>query len=132
VTNTSDRLLLLARLLDPEDYRFIETRNPVIARRFRHQRMRIVQTELREVACEVGSKFRERASLIEASGQWRAYPALVRRTALTFGAIAKLRLATTLLAWRLPVLIDVAAATERLVGFATSGELSIVPSNFRG
>jgi hypothetical protein len=129
VTNTADRLLLLARLLDPEDYRFIETRNPAIADRFRHQRMRIVRTGLSEIAGEIGLKFRERASQIEAAGHWRAYPALVRRTALTFSAIGKLRLACTLFEWRLPVLIDVASATQRLAGLATAGELSIVPPN---
>lgn len=132
MTSPTDRLLLLVRLFEPEDYRFIETRNPAIAKRFRYQRMRIVRTELWEVAGETGSAFRDRASRIEAAGQWRAYPALLRRTALTFGAIAKLRLACTLFAWRLPLVIDVAKATDRLVGFATAGELSIAPSNSLG
>ncbi len=131
VTNFSDRLQLLTRLLDSEDYRFIETRNPAIAKRFRHQRMRIVRIGLREIAGELGSTFRKRASRIEAAGRWRAYPALAGGTALTFCAIAKLRLACTLFAWRLPVPIDVAAAAKQVSGFATAGELSIAPAHLR-
>ena len=90
-----------------------------------------MRTGLREIAGEFGVTFRARASRIEAAGQWRAYPALVGGTLLTYGAIGKLRLACMLFSWHLPVPIDVPAAVSRLAGFATAGELSITPSHSR-
>jgi hypothetical protein len=132
VTTDCDRLVLLASLLDPEDYQFIEARNPAIAKRFRSQRMRIFRNELWAIANNVGPTFRARASRIDAAGYWRAYPSLVQRTALICCAIAKLRFACMLFSWHLPVLIDVRAATSRLIRDATAGALSVAPSHSLG
>jgi hypothetical protein len=132
VTTDCDRLALLARLLDPEDYRFIETRNPAIAKRFRSQRMRIFRTEWWAIANNIGPTFRAGASRIDAAGYWRAYPSLLHRTALICCAIAKLRFACMLFSWHLPVLIDVRATTNRLVRYATAGTLSVAPSHSPG
>jgi hypothetical protein len=120
------RLLLLASLLDPEDYRFVEARRPAIAKRFRNDRMKIFRAELWRIAHEVGSMFRTRASRFDAAGYWRGYPALLERTALTFYALAQLRLACLLFSWHLPVLIDVAASTNRLIGYAMAESPSAV------
>jgi hypothetical protein len=125
-------LLLLARFLEAGDYEFIEARNPAIAKRFRRKRMRIFRNELWAIANEAGLTFRASASRIDAAGYWRAYPSLVRRTALTYCAIAKLRFACMLFSWRLPVLIDVRTTTNLLVGYARAGALSVAPSHSLG
>lgn len=132
VITNRDRLLLLTRFLDPEDYEFIEAHNSAAAKRFRSKRMRIFRSELWNLANEVGSTFRARASQIDAAGYWRAYPSLVQRTALTYCAIAKLRFACTLFSWRLPVPIDVRATANLLVRYATAGAPSAAPSHSLG
>jgi hypothetical protein len=132
VTTERDRLLLLARLLDPEDYEFIEARNPTIAARFRRQRMRIFRTELWAIVNDVRSMFRPRVSRLDAAGYWWAYPSLVHRTALICCAIAKLRFACMLFSWRLPVLIDVHVTTNRLARYITAEALSAEPSHSPG
>jgi hypothetical protein len=132
VTTDSDRLLLLSRLLDPEDYRFIEVLNPRIAKRFRRVRMQIFRRELWAIASEVAPTWRADVTRIEAAGYWRAYPALVRRTALIYCAITKLRFACMLFSYDLPMLIDVRAATDHLVRYATAAALSATPSHSLG
>ena len=132
MTTECDRLLLLAGLLDPEDYRFMESLNPAIAKNFRRERMRIFRTELRTIANEVGSTFRPRVSRLDAAGYWWAYPSLVHRTALICCALAKLRFACMLFSCRLPVLIDVRATTNRLARYITAEALSAEPSHSPG
>lgn len=127
VISARDRLLLLASLLDPEDYQFVEAQNPAIAKRFRSQRMQIFRAELWRIASNVGSTFRARASRIEAAGFWQAYLSLVHRTASTCYALSKLRFACMLFSWGLPVIVDVRTTTGLLFRCATAEAVFVAP-----
>ena len=132
MTTRLDRFVLLATLLDLADYEFVEALDPPLAKRFRRQRMQIMRAELRAITREVGLTFLERAARLEAGAYWRGYPSLIHSTALTYCAIARLRLASMLFSWHLPVLIDVGATTDRLARYAMAGASCVAPSRSLG
>jgi hypothetical protein len=120
----NERLGLLIRILDPEDYQYIRAYDFRIEARFRRERMRIYRGELRNLASDALRSYRTRLSNINAAGRWGAYPGLVMSTASTFSSIGKLWLAGALFQMRLPVMVDVAAHRERLNNFLTAEALS--------
>ncbi len=122
MTTDSERFGLLVRILESNDYAFIQHRNPSIAKRFRRDRLRIFRRELRDIAADSVETYQKRVSRISAAGQWSAYGPLVRETASVFVSLGKLSLAGTLFSWRIPVMINAGINVERLVKyFANDG-----------
>lgn len=121
----TERIELLQRLLDPEDYRYIKAQSDRMEAHFRRERMRIYRIGLRELMATMGDLYQARLSAMNAAGQWSAYPGLAWNTLGTFWALGRLWMAGTLFRFRLPLLVDVAAQHERLlrmVTHETSGE----------
>lgn len=121
----NERLSLLIRILDPEDYRYIRAHDFRTEARFRRERMKIYRGELRNIASEAVRSYQTRLSNINSAAQWAAYPGLVWSTASTFSSIGKLWVAGALFRVRLPVMVDVAAQRERLQRFLTAEALSV-------
>src|SRR5262249_43779932 len=98
----NDRLRLLIRILEPEDYAFIQRQNPLIAGRFRRDRMKVFRGGLRAITQEFLRSYEKRLSRINAAGCWQAYPGLLWSTITTFFFIGELWLAGALFWCRLP------------------------------
>src|SRR5690348_14784906 len=125
----NERLGLLIRMLDPEDYRFIAAFDLRTEIHFRRKRMKIYRGELREIAGEALRSYRAGLSNINAAGRWSAYPDLVWNTLGAFSSIATLWMAGSLFRLRLPVMFDVAARRERLQRFLTDETRSAKPGS---
>lgn len=115
----SDRLALLIRMLDPEDYQYIRAYDFRLEARFRRDRMRIYRAELRTIAADALESYQARLSNLNAAGAWIRYPSLVLSTANSFFSIGKLCVAGALFRFRIPVLVNLRKPQERLQRFLT-------------
>jgi hypothetical protein len=129
VITDTERFQLFVGILDRADYEFVAARNPRAEREFRRERVRIFRRELRSITDASARLYRVRASNLAAAGRWSAYPRLVSETIGSFVSIGKLALAGTLLAWRLPVMIDAASNASRVLRFVTAETFSSAPQN---
>jgi hypothetical protein len=127
VITETERFQLFVGILDREDYTFLSARNPRVERKFRRERVRIFRRELRLIAADSVKLYRVRASNLAAAGRWSAYPQLVLETIGSFVSIGKLSLAGTLLAWRLPLMIDAAGNASRVLRFVSAETASSGP-----
>ena len=125
----AERFHLFIRILDPEDYNFVRSRDPLMEGQFRRKRARIYRKELRSIAADSVKLYRVRAANIAASGRWAAYPPLVIDTISGFFSVGKLFAAGILFAWRLPVMIDTARNADRVLRFVTSPTAAAAPSD---
>jgi len=115
----NERLDLLIRILDPEDYRYIGAHDLRAEAQFRRERLRIYRSGLRELSSGIVRSYQARLANMNAAGQWTAYPRLAWSTAATLMAIGKLWMAGSMFRFRLPLLVNVAAQRDRLQRFLT-------------
>jgi hypothetical protein len=115
-----DRLRIMGRLLDPEDFAFVSSDRSVLPK-LRRARSRVFRRYLAHAGSETLRSYRVRLDRIRAVHAWsRAYPALLSDTAMTIFCLGKLRVALWLFAWRMPAIIDVARNVDRLVSYAST------------
>jgi hypothetical protein len=122
----AERLGLLIRILDPEDYRYIGGHDLRLESRLRRERMKIYRVGLLEIGSEIVDSYHARLANMNRAARWGAYGGLVVSTASMFLSLGKLWAAGALFGLRLPIFFDVAAQSERLSGFLTleaSGQL---------
>jgi hypothetical protein len=127
VITDTERFQLFVGILDCADYEFVGALNRRAEREFRRERVRIFRRELRLIADDSANLYRVRASNLAAAGRWSAYPRLVSETIGSFVSIGKLALAGTLLAWRLPLMIDAASNASRVLRFVSGETVSLAP-----
>ena len=123
----NERLGLLIRMLDPEDYRFVACYDFRTESRFRRERMRIYRGELRSIVMDAIRSHHAGLANINAAGRWSSYPSLVLGTMSALLCIGKLWAAGALFGLRLPVLFDLAAQRERLQSLLSPEPLSVTP-----
>jgi hypothetical protein len=122
--NAVERLALFVQILDPEDYGFLRSLDAHRERTFRRDRVRIFRRELRVITKDAAKLFRVRRLNLAKAGRWDNYVPLLGETAGGFWAIGKLWLAGTLLAWRIPMIVDAARNADRLARLVTSQKFS--------
>jgi hypothetical protein len=122
--SAAERLDLFVQILDPEDYGFIRSLDARRERTFRRDRVRIFRRELRVIVTDAANLFRIRRHNLARAGRWNDYIPLLGETAGGFWAIGKLWLAGTLLAWRIPMVVNGNRSAERLARLVTNQKFS--------
>ena len=123
----NERLALLVRMLDPDDYRYIRAYNFQIESEFRRRRMRIYRGALATLAGDILDSYQNRLANMNAAGSWHAYPGLAFSTASMFVSIGKLWIAAAMFQFRLPVIMNLAAQQLRLESFLSVEPISARP-----
>ncbi len=129
MTGHAERFQIFLTILDAADCEFVERRDARLARSFRKTRARIFRRELSVIATEAGNLFRVRRDNIAAAGRWSAYAPLLRETAGSYWAIAKLHLAATAYSLQLPRVVDAARNADRVLRFITSQTIAANPAS---
>ena len=115
-----NRIRIMARLFDDEDFEFI-SRHSGVARRFRKDRASVFGCYLQSAKAELWESYRIRLDHIRETGSWsRKYPDLMKDTARAVFSILKLRVALILFILRLPAVISVVANVERVLIYASA------------
>jgi hypothetical protein len=112
-----ERLAILIRILDPEDYRFVAGFDLRIERDLRRKRLSIYREGLRDLRVEIVDAYHAHLSNINAAARWGAYPTLLWNTGAMFVSLSKLWIAGSLFGMRLPVVIDLNRQHQRLAAF---------------
>jgi hypothetical protein len=113
----SERLELLIRMLDPEDYGYIRAQDSRVEARFRRERMKVYRSALKALAWDVADIYQTRLANMNAAGYWSAYPRLLLSTASMFFSLGKLWCAGILFRYRLPVGVNLPAQEALLQRF---------------
>lgn len=115
-----DRLRVVSRLLDPDDFLLVSG-NRAVYKKFRRDRARIFGLYLRELSAEVRGSYSVRLDHIRTSASWSGdYPALLHDTAAALLSLVRLRMALVLFVLRLPALVSVAGNVDRLLSYASA------------
>ncbi len=122
--NAVERLGLVVQILDLEDYGFLRSLDARRERTFRRGRIRIFRRELRVITEDAAKLFRVRRLNLAKAGRWNDYVPLLGETAGGFWALGQLWLAGTLLAWRIPVVLDAPRSADRLARLVTNQKFS--------